>query len=115
MDLKRGIEAGVPGAEVDGRVGRSGCFEVGGGCPWLLIRALAQPRRQVTVDGKLVFSKLKTGGFPNQEALVKALRCGRDGRGALARPVFLADARICSEGNAETVEIPAEKSMCAVM
>jgi selT/selW/selH-like putative selenoprotein len=46
------ILAAVPGAVVNGQAGRRTSFEV-------------------TINGTLVFSKLKLGGFPDNEAIVK--------------------------------------------
>uniref|UniRef100_A0A672N9Z7 Migration and invasion enhancer 1 n=1 Tax=Sinocyclocheilus grahami TaxID=75366 RepID=A0A672N9Z7_SINGR len=48
QELKRGICAKVPDAEVSGFVGRRGSFEV-------------------QINEHLVFSKLETGGFPYEE------------------------------------------------
>ncbi|XP_038078448.1 migration and invasion enhancer 1-like [Patiria miniata] len=55
MDLHNDIKSGVPGVAVDGRVGRSTSFEV-------------------TLNGKLLFSKLKTGGFPINTEIVTAIK-----------------------------------------
>lgn len=52
--LRKKIIAEVPGAEVTGNTGRSRSFEI-------------------KVNGKLVFSKLKLGGFPNAEDVQQAV------------------------------------------
>lgn len=36
---------------------------------------------QVTVDGKLVHSKLKDGGFPNEEKVLKAIEYAAENGG----------------------------------
>ncbi|KAF4116299.1 hypothetical protein G5714_003788 [Onychostoma macrolepis] len=61
MELKRGICAKFPDAEVSGFVGRRGSFEV-------------------QIDEHLVFSKLETGGFPYEEDIMEAIAKAKDGK-----------------------------------
>lgn len=53
--LKQDIEVAVPGAQVSGTVGRKSSFEV-------------------TLNGKVVFSKLKAGKFPENEEIVEMVK-----------------------------------------
>lgn len=55
QDLRRAILAEVPTAEVIGKVGRRSSFEV-------------------TVNDKLIFSKLNLGGFPSAEDVIASVR-----------------------------------------
>eukprot|EP00052_Salpingoeca_macrocollata_P004198 m.39914 g.39914 ORF g.39914 m.39914 type:complete len:77 (-) comp14051_c0_seq2:191-421(-) len=55
LDLKQEIQQALPDVEVEGERGRSTSFEI-------------------TVDGKLLFSKLETGAFPDMFSVIKALQ-----------------------------------------
>uniref|UniRef100_A0A671MDE7 Migration and invasion enhancer 1 n=1 Tax=Sinocyclocheilus anshuiensis TaxID=1608454 RepID=A0A671MDE7_9TELE len=61
QELKRGICAKVPDAEVSGFVGRRGSFEV-------------------QINEHLVFSKLETGGLPYEEDIMEAIVKAKDGK-----------------------------------
>uniref|UniRef100_A0A9J7XVR3 Migration and invasion enhancer 1 n=2 Tax=Cyprinus carpio TaxID=7962 RepID=A0A9J7XVR3_CYPCA len=61
QELKRGICARFPDAEVSGFVGRRGSFEV-------------------QVNEHLVFSKLEAGGFPYEEDIMEAVVKAKDGK-----------------------------------
>jgi len=53
--LKRAIQAAVPEAEVTGTVGRKTSFEV-------------------TLNGELIYSKLKTGSMPKENEIVDQVK-----------------------------------------
>lgn len=55
QELRSAIIAEVPSADVSGKVGRSTSYEV-------------------TVNGKLIFSKLKLGGFPLAEDIIASIK-----------------------------------------
>ncbi|XP_019622189.1 PREDICTED: migration and invasion enhancer 1-like [Branchiostoma belcheri] len=59
-ELANHIKAAVPDAEVMGVVGRSSSFEI-------------------TVDGQLLFSKLESGGFPEEKEILEALSNYKEG------------------------------------
>lgn len=60
-ELARTITAALPEAQCTGTVGRRSSFEV-------------------KVDGKLIYSKLESGGFPEFEDVVKAIEAVKSGQ-----------------------------------
>ncbi|XP_078492701.1 migration and invasion enhancer 1 [Ciona intestinalis] len=60
MDLKNDLESGCPNAVVSGFVGREGSFEV-------------------SINGKQIFSKLETFGFPYPNDLIEAMKTAQNG------------------------------------
>lgn len=60
MDLKDEIESSCSNVEVSGFEGRSGSYEV-------------------SVNGTVVFSKLKTYGFPNDTDIIEAVKKAQSG------------------------------------
>jgi len=59
--LQRAILAEVPTAECTGTVGRKSSFEV-------------------TINGTLVYSKLKKDSFPTEEEIVKLVKAAAEGK-----------------------------------
>ncbi|XP_073217612.1 migration and invasion enhancer 1-like [Lepidochelys kempii] len=55
QELAKKIKEQVPDAEISGEVGRKGSFEV-------------------KINGKLIFSKIETSGFPFSEDIVEAVK-----------------------------------------
>ncbi|XP_013877264.1 migration and invasion enhancer 1 [Austrofundulus limnaeus] len=55
------IERRFPGAEVTGSVGRAGAFEI-------------------QINGRLVFSKFETGGFPREKDVLSQVKNTHDGK-----------------------------------
>ncbi|XP_071789057.1 migration and invasion enhancer 1-like, partial [Asterias amurensis] len=53
-ELQDDIKRSVPGAVVDGKVGRRSSFEV-------------------TLNGQVLFSKLKNGGFPVNKEIIRSI------------------------------------------
>uniref|UniRef100_A0A3Q3X2H8 Migration and invasion enhancer 1 n=1 Tax=Mola mola TaxID=94237 RepID=A0A3Q3X2H8_MOLML len=60
-ELARVVQSEFPDAEVSGFVGRKGSFEI-------------------VINGQLVFSKLKTSGFPYEEDVLNMIQCAQDGK-----------------------------------
>lgn len=75
QELHRAVLAEVPTAEVTGQVGRSSSFEV-------------------TVNDKLIFSKLKLGGFPAAEDVIASIREAE--KGLEAKEITTAQSPGCS-------------------
>lgn len=59
--MKKKVEASYPGVAVDGKVGRASSFEI-------------------TINDNLVFSKLKSGGFPDEEEVNKQIEAAMSGQ-----------------------------------
>ncbi|XP_053898147.1 migration and invasion enhancer 1-like [Malaclemys terrapin pileata] len=60
QELAKKIKEQVPDAEISDEVGRKGSFEV-------------------KINGKLIFSKIETSGFPFSEDIVEAVKKIKDG------------------------------------
>lgn len=61
LELARVVKGEFPDADVSGTVGRQGSFEI-------------------VLNDQLVFSKLETGGFPQEDDVLNAIQCAYDGK-----------------------------------